>query len=117
MASRPMSFEQQFLPEGAALCVPAADHDRELQVRAGRLWLTGGERGPGDVWLGPGDRYALPAGQAVVIEGWPSASYAVATRPSRAGARPLGTWTKLASTLAARLLRLASPPPASCGSC
>ena len=114
MATRSMSFEQQYLPEGDAVRVPATATDRELQVTAGRLWLTGGETGPGDVWLGPGDRHLLRAGQEAVIEGWPSASYQLQTRRAPA---PLGGWRRLWTAVFAPARGAATSMPPACGSC
>lgn len=67
-------------PRTASRLAPAP-RPRWLRVRQGRVWLTRSGRpgarpaGPGeDIWLGPDERIALPAGSEWVAEGWPEAS-------------------------------------------
>jgi hypothetical protein len=85
-----MMFEQQFLPQGEALRLTAANEDRELVVAAGRVWFTrtrqDSDPWPGDCWLMPGDRVTLRAGDDAVVEGWPSASFRLRPAPLRQAA-------------------------------
>ena len=58
---------------------------RWLAVEEGRVWLTRSQRAlePGeDIWLGAGQRVALPAGSEWVAEGWPEARVLVLESPT-----------------------------------
>ncbi len=62
------------LAPGQALTLAAARAPRRLVVTAGRLWLTvSGDSD--DHWLRAGDGITLAAGQEVVVEAWPEASF------------------------------------------
>lgn len=62
------------LAPGQALTLAAARAPRRLVVTAGRLWLTV-SGGSDDHWLRAGDGLTLAAGQEVVVEAWPEASF------------------------------------------
>lgn len=62
------------LAPGQALTLAAARAPRRLVVTAGRLWLTV-SGGSDDHWLRAGDGITLAAGQEVVVEAWPEASF------------------------------------------
>lgn len=68
------------LAPGEALTLPAATHARWLQVQDGELWLTAaadlpGDELPEDRWLRRGACWLVPAGEEVVLEGHPAASF------------------------------------------
>lgn len=75
MSTSFMTQAQRFVEPGTALTLRAADHDRQLRVRDGRVWLTLTGGGLPDHWLDAGDELALPAGAEAVVEGWPSARF------------------------------------------
>lgn len=73
--------------------LPATDHDRQLCLRSGRLWLTGPD-GDGlmvDRWLEAGDCTTLPAGSDWLAGAEPQAAWvlleAPAVQPRAAGLR------------------------------
>ena len=81
------------LAPGQALTLAAARAPRRLVVIGGRLWLTI-SGGTDDHWLRAGDGLTLAAGQEVVIEAWPEASFQL-LQPApqrRAEARPARGW-------------------------
>ncbi|WKB50665.1 DUF2917 domain-containing protein [Eleftheria terrae] len=52
-----------------------------LKVSSGRVWATAGDgsdQTSDDLVLSAGEELALPAGQTLVIEGWPSACFEMA---------------------------------------
>lgn len=56
--------------------LPAARHARWLSVLQGEVWLTTdghGDRPGEDVWIATGERWLLPAGASVVLQGEPQA--------------------------------------------
>lgn len=67
------------LATGQVLRIDAAPTTRWLDVAAGRVWLTPTRDDDlaDDHWLDAGDRLALPAGSAWVLEAWPSARVAL----------------------------------------
>jgi len=72
------------LPEGTSTALEIGPGARVLQVCAGRLWLTSAGTAISaarDVWLLPGESIELPAGLAVVLEGWPSARFRLLVPP------------------------------------
>jgi hypothetical protein len=76
------------LGPGHAIALPSAKHQRWVEVRAGRAWLTRTGAGPhqGDIWLEPGEHAPLPPGSEWVIEGWPRAQLIVVEEPLSAPA-------------------------------
>lgn len=86
------SFTTRLAP-GQALTLAAARTPRRLVVIGGRLWLTI-SGGTDDHWLGAGEGMTLAAGQEVVIEAWPEASFQL-LQPEpkrRAEAKPARGW-------------------------
>ncbi len=79
----PHQTEPWSWPVAGAMPLPAAAQRRWLAVQEGRVWLTRSRRHavePGmadDIWLEAGQRQALPAGSAWVIEAWPRAEVAL----------------------------------------
>lgn len=67
-------WEWQLAPLQAT-ALAADPHPRWLAVTEGRVWLTAlkPEVSGEDIWLEPGQRQALPAGTAWLLEGWPQA--------------------------------------------
>lgn len=67
------------LAEGQAHRIDAAPVARWLDVATGRVWLTPtrSDDRAGDHWLAAGERLALPAGSAWVVEAWPAARVAL----------------------------------------
>lgn len=110
------------LAPGRARGLPAVRRVRWLEVVEGRLWLTAcgrfGRSIPDDAWILPGQALEIPAGVAVVVEGWPEARFKLLeavplVRPRtallRAMARLLGAGLRLGlSVPAARLRKLVS---------
>jgi hypothetical protein len=102
--------------------LPAAHHARWLSVLQGEVWLTtdGHRDEPGeDVWLAAGERWLLPTGASVVLQGEPQAQVQLveaaprlvsAASPGRVGA----AWQAL-RVWAQRQGLIASPPP--CAAC
>ena len=86
------SFTTRLAP-GQALTLAAARTPRRLVVMGGRLWLTI-SGGTDDHWLSEGEGLTLAAGQEVVIEAWPEASFQLlqAAPQRRAAARPARGW-------------------------
>ena len=62
------------LAPGQALTLAAARTPRRLVVIGGRLWLTVAGQAD-DHWLRAGEGLTLAAGQSVVVEAWPEASF------------------------------------------
>jgi len=75
-AARPWEWP---LAPGEVRRIEASAVTRWLDVSAGRVWLTPTRDDDlaQDHWLGRGDRLALPAGSAWVLEAWPSARVAL----------------------------------------
>ena len=76
------------LESGQALRLPIGPGPRELQVTAGRLWLT--RRGQADlpapdVWLAPGESLAVESGEELVLEAWPEAQFQLLVPPRACG--------------------------------
>ncbi|MEL4180717.1 DUF2917 domain-containing protein [Roseateles sp. PN1] len=81
------------LDPGQALSFKIGPGARELQVTAGRVWLTeaagqaskqgAGKEGqlPADVWLQAGESLRLASGTQVLLEGWPSAQFQLLVPP------------------------------------
>ncbi len=71
------------LAERGATTLAAQPTPRWLQVEDGLLWVTAQQAGPHapDLWLGPGDRLALPAGSAWVLQAWPQARMSLLAPP------------------------------------
>jgi hypothetical protein len=67
------------LERGEVRRIEPAPVMRWLDVAAGRVWLTPTRRDDraADHWLAGGERLALPAGSAWVLEAWPSARVAL----------------------------------------
>lgn len=86
------SFTTRLAP-GQALTLAAARMPRRLVVMGGRLWLTV-SGGCDDHWLHAGEGLTLAAGQEVVVEAWPEASFQLlqAAPGRRAEARPARGW-------------------------
>lgn len=71
------------LSPGEVRRIEPAPVPRWLDVAAGRVWLTptrDDDRAV-DHWLAAGERLALPAGSAWVLEAWPSARVALHQAP------------------------------------
>lgn len=90
------------LPAGTARTIPAASHARWVAVTEGRVWLTltdSPDGAAGDVWLQPGEGFALGAGIAAVVEGRGAASFQLleAPRPRQVPGRT--AWQRTAGTL------------------
>lgn len=85
MSTALMSFSQADaaawtvgLPAGTARRIAPAKHARWLAVTEGQVWLTAGVVGDeagGDIWLSPGEAFALGAGVEVVVEGRQAAAF------------------------------------------
>ena len=93
------------LPKGTSTTLQVGPGPRVIQVCQGRLWLTSSgteDEASIDVWLTPGDSLELPAGLAVVMEAWPSASFQLLVPPCRDAAQH----RSFAGRAAARLRRL-----------
>lgn len=75
------------LAPGEVRRIEPAPLPRWLDVADGRVWLTPtrDDDRAADHWLAAGDRLALPAGSAWVLEAWPSAR--VALHQAAPGAR------------------------------
>ncbi|MFO1265872.1 MAG: DUF2917 domain-containing protein [Rubrivivax sp.] len=75
-AARPWEWP---LAPGEVRRIEAAPVQRWLDVAAGRVWLTPTREDDlaDDHWLAAGERLALPAGSAWVVEAWPSARVAL----------------------------------------
>ena len=71
------------LAEGEVRRIGPAPVTRWLDVAAGRVWLTPTRDDDlaDDHWLGAGERLALPAGSAWVLEAWPAARVALHQAP------------------------------------
>ena len=93
MNRSPMNSTHQTEPwswavDGATV-LPAARQARWLAVSEGRVWLTRSHKQAAqpcmaeDIWLDAGQRHALPAGSAWVIEAWPQAQVALLQAPPR----------------------------------
>lgn len=85
------------LPERTSTTLEIGPGARVLHVCAGRLWLTAAGTATSaarDVWLLAGDSVELPAGLAVVLEGWPSARFQLLVPPQacRRGRTRIGAW-------------------------
>jgi hypothetical protein len=81
------------LAAGQALTLAAARTTRRLVVMGGRLWLTV-SGGTDDHWLGAGEGLTLAAGDEVVVEAWPEATFQL-LQPAprrRATAKPARGW-------------------------
>jgi Protein of unknown function (DUF2917) len=84
-------------PVAGVMPLPAAAQRRWLAVQEGRVWLTRSRRDAtepdmaDDIWLEAGQRHALPAGSAWVIEAWPQAQVALLQAPPRPAAAA-GLW-------------------------
>jgi len=101
--------------------LPAAAHSRWLEVLQGEVWLTTDGHGdePGqDVWIATGERWLLPAGASVVLQGEPQAEVQLveaaprlvsAASPGRAAAawQGLRAWAQRQGLIA----------PARCAAC
>lgn len=75
-AGRPWEWP---LAPGEVRRIEAAPVKRWLDVADGRVWLTPTREDDlaADHWLAAGERLALPAGTAWVVEAWPSARVAL----------------------------------------
>lgn len=73
------------LAPGQTVQLAPARGARWLRLREGQLWVTADGRPdappPEDWWLAPGDSLRLPAGTAVLAEGWPAASFELLEEP------------------------------------
>lgn len=72
------------LGRGESIRLDIGPGERQLRLRAGRLWLTSQgntDAPPDDVWLEPGDDVVLRDGSQVVAEGWPQASFELVVPP------------------------------------
>jgi hypothetical protein len=108
------------LPQGVARRLPAAQHERWIEVLGGELWLTtdGHDDRPGeDVWIGTGEGWLLPAGASVVLQGEPEARFQVVeAAPQLISAATAGAWLPALRQWAARhgWLRPAADPCPAC---
>ncbi len=110
------------LAHGHARTLHAVRRTRWLEVVDGRLWVTAcgrfGKSVPDDAWISPGEALEIPAGVAVVVEGWPQARFKLleavpVARPRtavlRAMASLLGAGLRLGLSIpVARLRKLVS---------
>jgi len=81
------------LEPGQALSFKIGPGARELQVTAGRVWLTEANgqvsdpsaetksQLPADVWLHAGESLRLSSGTQVLLEGWPTAQFQLLVPP------------------------------------
>ncbi|MBY0236614.1 MAG: DUF2917 domain-containing protein [Burkholderiaceae bacterium] len=81
------------LDPGQALSFKIGPGARELQVTAGRVWLTEANgqvsdpsaekpsQLPADVWLQAGESLRLASGTQVLLEGWPTAQFQLLVPP------------------------------------
>ncbi|WP_348752924.1 DUF2917 domain-containing protein [uncultured Aquincola sp.] len=110
MAHALMSFPQATsaaawsvaLPAGAARTIAAAGHARWIAVTEGQLWLTltdSPEATAGDVWLQPGEGFALGAGISAVVEGRGPASFQLLEAPQPRQVPGRSAWQRTAGTL------------------
>lgn len=84
------------LGPGQALTLAASRGSRRLVVTSGRVWLTV-TGGTDDHWLRAGEGMTLRAGQAVVVEAWPEASFQLLqpAAPRRETRPAMGRWLPL----------------------
>lgn len=108
------------LSRGVARRLPAAQHERWIDVVGGELWLTtdGRDDRPGeDVWIGPGEGWLLPAGASVVLQGEPEARFQVVeAAPRLVSAATAAAWLPALRQWAQRhgWLRPAAEPRVAC---
>lgn len=88
------------LDPGQALSFKIGPGARELQVTAGRVWLTEANgqvsapsaemqgQLPADVWLQAGESLRLASGTQVLLEGWPTAQFQLLVPPCAELAQP-----------------------------
>jgi len=73
------------LSRGQTVQLPATRAARWLRLREGQLWITADGRAdappPEDWWLSPGECLRLPAGTAVLAEGWAATSFELLEEP------------------------------------
>jgi hypothetical protein len=86
------------LAPGQALTLAATRAPRRLVVTSGRLWLTV-TGGCDDHWLAAGEGLTLAAGEQIVVEAWPQASFQL-LQPAPERAR-LPTWNRRMTPAAA----------------
>nr|WP_295081677.1 DUF2917 domain-containing protein [uncultured Roseateles sp.] len=127
-----MSNQQSLwrLEPGQALSFKIGPGARELQVTAGRVWLTEANgqvadpsaetpsQWPGDVWLQAGESLRLASGTQVLLEGWPTAQFQLLVPPcpelagqqqrrrAKAGREPQGAIRRLLASSWRGLARL-----------
>jgi hypothetical protein len=84
------------LNPGQALTLAATCGPRRLVVTGGRLWLTV-TGGADDHWLRAGEGLTLAAGQQVVVEAWPQATFQLLqpATPRREARPAAGRWLPL----------------------
>jgi hypothetical protein len=76
-----------------ALTLSPSGRARRLAVEQGRVWLTvtgTAERPAEDRWLEAGEALTLEPCQTAVVEGWPSADFALLTPPQASARRTSG---------------------------
>jgi hypothetical protein len=86
------------LAPGQALTLAATRAPRRLVVTSGRLWLTV-TGGCDDHWLAAGEGLTLAAGEQIVVEAWPQASFQL-LQPAPERSR-LPTWNRRMTPAAA----------------
>jgi redox-sensitive bicupin YhaK (pirin superfamily) len=101
--------------------LPAAAHRRWLAVLQGEVWLTTDGHGdePGeDVWIAAGERWLLPAGASVVLQGEPRAEVQlVEAEPKLVSAASPGRAASAWQALRAWARRQGLIAPAPCAAC
>ncbi|MFN6994222.1 MAG: DUF2917 domain-containing protein [Aquincola tertiaricarbonis] len=108
MSTQLMSFQQAAaawtvaLPAGTARRIAAASHARWIAVTQGQLWLTltdAPEDAGGDVWLQPGQGFALGAGMEAVVEGRGHAAFQLLEAPAPRSVPGRSAWQRAGGTL------------------
>jgi hypothetical protein len=100
MNTSAMTFQHQSAPwewplaRASATRIAPEKAPRWLLVTAGQVWLTrtGGGLAGGDIWLGAGERHALPAGSEWVVEAWPEGRVALLEAPRQPAGGRVGRW-------------------------
>lgn len=90
------------LPAGSARRIPAAGHARWIAVTQGQLWLTLTDApadAGGDVWLQPGEGFALGAGIEAVVEGRGDVAFQLLEAPAPRSVPGRSAWQRAGGTL------------------